>query len=329
LISNHDVGSSCALEVHEVAGEHAGPTIAVLGGVHGDELEGVTAARMLLDSLHRLEPAELHGRLRVVPIANPPAFAAGKRSSPVDGLNLARRFPGSSAGSVTDRIADVLTTQVIDRADLLIDLHSAGADYEMPVFAGFVADGPTAANSEAAARAFSAPVLWIHDRSNPGRSISVASALGVPSIYVEGSGGGGLRGADMDVYIGGLWRVMAAFGMVAGMSEQWQRPTDETVVLRGGDGDVDTSVTTPVAGFCVTRAQPGQVVAEGDRIAEIVDSHGAVAHVVRAPRAATVMMLRRRASVDTGDAIAMLGPVPEEPMVSAKLSLQRRSFGDR
>jgi hypothetical protein len=41
------------------------------------------------------------------------------------------------------------------------------------------------------------------------------------------------------------------------------------------------------------------------------------------------MMLRRRASVDTGDAIAMLGPVPEEPMVSAKLSLQRRSFGDR
>lgn len=326
MISNHDVGSGCALEVHDVAGEHAGPTIAVLGGVHGDELEGVTAARMLVDALHGLPRSELRGRVRVVPVANPPAFAAGTRLSPVDGLNLARRFPGSPDGSITDRIADVLTTKVIDGADLLIDLHSAGADYEMPVFAGFVADTPTAENSEAAARAFAAPVLWIHERSNPGRSISAASALGVPSIYVEGSGGGGLRGADIDVYVGGLWRVMATFGMVVAMSEQWQRAMREPVVLRGGDGDVDASVTTPVAGFCVTRTKPGEVVSEGDRIAEILDSHGALTHVVRATRSATVMMLRRRASVTAGDAIAMLGPVPDEVPSAAKLGPAERDF---
>jgi len=32
----------------------------------------------------------------VVSVANPPAFAPGTRTSPVDGANLARTFPGSS-----------------------------------------------------------------------------------------------------------------------------------------------------------------------------------------------------------------------------------------
>ena len=307
MICSIDVGFGFRLTLHEIEGQGDGPTVAVLGGVHGDELEGVTAARVLVATI---DPEELRGRVRIVPVANPPAFDKASRCSPIDGLNLARRFPGAAAGSITDRIADAITARVIAGADLLIDLHSAGAAYEMPLFAGFVDSGATGPASEMAARAFGAPVLWVHDTENPGRSLTAAAALGVPSMYVEGSGGGGLRGADLDGYIGGVWRVMAALRMVGAVPSRFARRAQPAKEIHGGTGDVDTSLVARVGGFCVTRAQPGDVLHRGSLIAEILDESGSLVDKVCAPKDGTLMLIRRRARVAVGDGIAMLGPVP-------------------
>lgn len=302
-----EVGSGCRLTIHEIEGKGDGPTLAVLGGVHGDELEGVTAARVLVATI---DSERVRGRVRIVPVANPPAFDEASRCSPIDGLNLARRFPGAADGSVTDRIADAITGQVITGADMLIDLHSAGAAYEMPLFAGFVDRGATGPASEVAARAFGAPVLWVHDTENPGRSLTAAAALGVPSMYVEGSGGGGLRGRDLDGYIGGVWRVMAAMGMVDGVPSRFAEPARGAIEIHGGTGDVDASLATQTGGFCVTRARPGDVVRGGSLIAEILDDCGTVVEKICASKDGTLMLVRRRARVTAGDGIAMLGPVP-------------------
>ena len=110
-----------------------GPRLAVLAGVHGDEPEGVLAARRLLV---RLETLPFAGTVVVIPVACPGAFAADTRASAVDGLNLARTFPGNPGGSDSQRLAHALTEQVIAPASLLVDLHSSGKDYEMPLFAG-------------------------------------------------------------------------------------------------------------------------------------------------------------------------------------------------
>ncbi|MDT4891578.1 MAG: hypothetical protein QOE97_613 [Pseudonocardiales bacterium] len=302
----HDLGGGHALEIHEF-GSGDGPTLAVLGGVHGDELEGVVAARMFAAHLRALPADALRGRVRVVPVSNPIAFAARERTTPGDGANLARTFPGRADGTLTERIAHMLTSAVIAEADLLVDLHSAGAKYEMPVFAGFVSDAPTAPRSGAATYAFGAPLVWEHIGTGPGRSMSAAEELGVASMYVEGSGGGGLIGRDLDVYTDGLQRLLAWLNIATPTADEPRAP----LVLRGDDGDVDESLACSVAGYCITRVRAGDAVRPDQLLADIVDDDGAIVEQIRSPRPGTVMMLRRRAEVGPGDGIAMLGPIPE------------------
>ena len=116
-------------KVVTVSAPSPGPTVALLGGVHGDEYEGVIAVRWLIN---HLRSTLISGTVRAVAPAHPTAWGATTRESPVDGKNLARVFPGSSTGSATEVVAYELTEQVIMGADLLIDLHSAGTNFEMP-----------------------------------------------------------------------------------------------------------------------------------------------------------------------------------------------------
>src|SRR5690554_6816592 len=110
-MTNHttrgDAGTSPLPEVLEIVGERPGPVLAVLGGVHGDELEGVLAARYVARSL---DLRSLRGTVRIAAPAHPAAWAATSRVSPVDGLNLARVFPGSPEGSPTAQVAHLLTS---------------------------------------------------------------------------------------------------------------------------------------------------------------------------------------------------------------------------
>jgi predicted deacylase len=288
------------VKILELRGEADGPTLALLGGVHGDELEGIAAVRAVVA---RLKTQPFSGRVLAVAVANPSAHAAGSRTNPIDDGNLARCFPGDPSGSETERIADSLTHKVIRRADLLIDLHSAGAKYAMPFFAGFC--DPAGAD---AAHAFGAPLIWAHDKLNPGRSLTTAAAFGVAAVYVEGSGGFALRRHELHGYRDGVLRVMHLLGMhpeVPGV------PVPQRI-LRGGDGDVDSSVSAGIGGWCVTAVRAGDQVRRGDLVAEIIGVEGTPLEQIRAPHDGTVMMLRRRAPVEPGDGIVMLGPVPQE-----------------
>lgn len=296
------VGDGVTLAIQEVRAAADGPTVALLGGVHGDELEGILAVRTVLARLD-CPGALATGRVLAAAVANPPAHATLTRTSPLDGANLARLFPGSATGTVTERIADALTRHVIVPADLLIDLHSAGENYAMPLFAGY--GDPAAAP---ATRAFGAPLIWAHQGLNPGRSLTTAAAHGVPALYVEGSGGGGLRRTDVDGYVEGVLRVLGHLGLITDPPPA----VAARRILRGGDGDVDSSVSSTMDGWCVTAVRAGEVVRAGDLIADIVDPAGRIAQTVLAPHDGTVMMLRRRAPVEAGTAIVMLGPVPEE-----------------
>jgi predicted deacylase len=300
-----DVGDGARVDVLTIRGERAGPTVSVLGGVHGDELEGVVAARILA---RRLRGSLAAGAVRLVAVANPLAFAARRRETPLDGANLARCFPGRADGTVTERIADCLSRAVIAGSELLVDLHSAGAAYSMPLFVGCPGgDDDVAARSRIAAELFGAPLGWLHSAIQPGRSVSTALAFDVPAIYVEGGGGAALRRDEVDRYVTGVERILCSLGDLAGPATA----PGPTRWLIGGDGDVDASTSATFDGWCVTAVRAGDEVAPGDLIAEVLDGSGDVVERIVAPRQATVMMLRRHADVRAGDGIVMYGPTAE------------------
>jgi predicted deacylase len=292
-----------SFELVEHAGGQPGPTVALLGGVHGDEEEGVLAVQRVSRALRgRL----LRGSVRAVAVAHPAAYADGRRVSPIDGIDLARCFPGSPGGSPTEALAHELTSGVIAGSDLLVDLHSGGRDYEMPTFVGYVDTGDdVGGRARRAAVASALPLVWRHAPPiAAGRSLSAAADLGIAGVYVEGSGRGSLEETEVQLYVGGVLNILADLGMVelpprrAGCARR---------IVRHGGGDLDAATRAPCDGRFVAHRHAGETVSNGDFIGTIVSADGSVAAEMRAPSDGTVMYLRRTARIAAGDTLFALG----------------------
>jgi predicted deacylase len=302
-------GRGGTFQLVEHAGAAPGPTVALLGGIHGDEDEGVLAVQQVCAALEA-EPLTA-GTVRAVAVAHPAAYAADTRASPLDGLNLARCFPGSADGSATERLAHELTEGVIAGSDLLIDLHSAGSAYAMPSFVGYIEDGsPVAARSRRAAYAFGLPLVWEHVApAPPGRTVSAALERGIACVYVEGSGGGSLLADEQERYVGGVLNVLADLGMRAHTVRATSTPPR---VMRGAGGDLDASIAAAISGRFVAAVGAGAQLAAGDPIGEIVDEDGRTAASILAPADATLIFVRRTARIAAGEAVCSLGPPATE-----------------
>ena len=282
-----------------------GPTVAILGGVHGDEYEGVIAARWLTAFLRS---TLVRGTIRVAAPAHPAAWESTSRESPTDGKNLARVFPGSPDGSATEVVAHELTQQLIAGADLLIDLHSAGTNYEMPFLCGFQDDdGNVSKTSQHFARIFGAEFTWRHSgKPAPGRSLSAAYDLNIPAIYTEGGGGRSVRYDELKGYTDGVRRVLHSLSMV-----EETLPTTSASTFVVGDGNTDIGMPAPTAGYLVMHAETGTQVAQGQIVADIVDSDGALLSRIPAPHHGYLMMRRREARVSTGDTVLIFAAKDE------------------
>jgi predicted deacylase len=284
-------------------GDGDGPTVSIVGGVHGDEFEGVVACLRLAEAL---ADRRFRGRLRLVPVANEVAHEASSRSSPLDGRNLARTFPGDPAGEPTERLADALRRHVIDGSDLLIDLHSAGTAYAMPLLVGWTDDDcPTCEASRIAAEAFAAPVLWRHPGAvPPGRTLSVAHAAGIPSIYAEAAGGGTVTEAHVEAYVAGVRRVLVGRGMLdVGQAS----PADGLPLRLAGEGNLDVpAMVAPFDGVCELFVGPLDTVAAGQRVAIVTDPATGQQSDVRSPAAGVVVLARRGARIARGENLVVL-----------------------
>ena len=300
-------GGNWRLPLLSVTGEGEGPTLLVIAGVHGDEYEGIAALPQLFAAI---EPQHLRGSLLMMPVCNLPAYEAAQRSSPVDGLNLARVFPGEAEGTITRQIAFWITEKLLRHADFLIDLHTGGIAYELPTLIGYIHDdGELGQASLAAAMAFGAPVMWGHPMPMPaGRSISAATELGVPSLYTEAPGGSGIVDDVVDCFREGVLNVMIHLGMLAG--DLNQRQLARHLV---GDGDLDTVISAPCAGLFMPEVALLDEVEAGQLLGTIGDAMGAIRAEIRADQAGVIIMLRGLPRVQASNGIAHITQHVHEP----------------
>ncbi len=294
------------LRVFTMTGARPGPTLALIGAVHGDELEGpLTLSALMRD----LDPADLRGQLILCPAANSEALAASTRCSPSDGRNLARCFPGDPAGSPTEILADLIARHIIRPADALIDLHSGGGPIECPVFAGYGAAPETRDVNRAMARAFGAPVIWRHPAPlAAGRTLSEAEANAIPAIYVEAGGGIFPSAKVLAAYASGIRRVMAELEMIDAEPER-----DAIAPLRvTGNGDLDAAILAPVSGLCTCRIHLLEKISAGQACFDIIDIDGKLLRTVTARADGIAMFLRRSRWVSKGDLLMALATPDDE-----------------
>jgi predicted deacylase len=191
-----------------------GPTVLLTGGNHGDEHEGPI---VLGELLRDMAPEDIAGRLIVLPALNAPAVAAGRRTSPVDGLNLNRTFPGNPLGSITEQISAYVADRLFPLADAFVDLHSGGSSLEM-IPSAVVEPAPDPAHRRRnadAALAFGAPLTVVIDNlGDPRTSTAAAVRAGLTTVGTEMGGGGTVSPAALAICRRGVTNVLAHLGVL-------------------------------------------------------------------------------------------------------------------
>lgn len=200
-----------------------GPTVVLCGGIHGDEYEPQVVLRQLIADI---APADVRGRLIIIPTINPPASQRGERISPVDGQNMNRVFPGKADGTGTERLAAFLHDEIFPVADLLVDVHSGGGDYRVvPMIFGFTGPGCAIdpAELDAVMDGWGYPVVQ-YVEGIASTSAGAAPKAGVASVEIEGGGGGALDSGELVTMREGILRGITAYGVLAGSVEPAEAP---------------------------------------------------------------------------------------------------------
>jgi predicted deacylase len=282
-------------------GAAPGKVLVAIGGVHGDEFDGPVSIAGFFSAL---DPHEMSGTFVGVPVVNAPAFEAGTRNGPFDCRDLARCFPGDDHGTVSERIAALLLDHVVAHADLLVDLHSGGRDYDMPTMAGYYAlETDVGRRSREAAFAFGAETVW-GSPLNRGRSISEAVRRGVPSIYAESGGHAGVHFSDVEVYRRGLGNLLKHLGVLPGEPERSE--LRYSAVTAEEDYWRESAVLASASGLYVSRLEVLAEVGEGQELGRVVDLFGETKQVVRSARRGRVMAQRVFPRVFAGDALVII-----------------------
>ena len=195
-----------------------GPTLVMAGGNHGDEYEGQIAISRLA---REIEPGQVCGRLILLPMLNFPAAQAGTRTSPIDGGNLNRLFPGDPNGSPSEMIAHYYEEVLMPLADYAVDLHSGGSSlfYPATLLRGMGHDPEEAAALEQMQEALDLPYAWVFT-SGGGRASTARTAMGaanrkgVVNVMAELGGAGVVTPDILKRTERGLRRLMHSLGML-------------------------------------------------------------------------------------------------------------------
>lgn len=100
-----------------------GPNVLIIGGIHGDEVNGVEIVRQIIKNKYNVPE---RGMVICIPVINIFGFLNQTREFP-DGRDLNRSFPGSTKGSLASRFAHFLVKEICPHVDYILDFHTGGA----------------------------------------------------------------------------------------------------------------------------------------------------------------------------------------------------------
>ena len=281
-----------------------GPTVFLMAGNHGDEYEGQIVLAKLI---RELEPAQIQGRVIILPAANLPAAMDGARVSPIDQGNLNRAFPGNPHGTPTFAIAHYIDSILYPMADFHHDLHSGGSSLRYMPFCSMRNSGDATldARSLAALRAFDAPLsmVWAY---NPENRLAGAAAArrGLVSLGGEFGGGGHVDRGSLAMLDRGVRNFLQFSGVMADAKPM--APPHGTRLVEVNSRDHYVYATE--AGLLEPLVDLGSEIKQGDLAGQIhfVDNPARAPVPCYFRRAGMVVCQRHFGRVERGDCVAHL-----------------------
>jgi uncharacterized protein len=294
LLPVASLGSGHDLQLHlwEVAGPRPGPTVGLIAGVHGDQTTGVETVRRLIAQLADVLTA---GTVLALPVANPYAYQARSRYSPLDGNNLNRLFPGDPDGEISAQLAFVIYDRVARRCDYLIDFHSGGKDGTVD-YCYFYGDG-------ALARVFGCELL-LPGPTYPGALSPLAHSSGIQVIASELGGANQRNEHYVQRGVTGAVNVLRSLAMLPGEPEPPARQVTLPgyAVIRPHHGGILASMADS--------SRLGQTIPGGTELGHVISPYtGERLETFTAPYASSVLALTRETvtDIEAGEYAFILG----------------------
>ncbi len=298
------VDSGTRIPVTVIQGTSPGPVLALIAGTHGAEVAPVVALQRLRGTI---DPQQLHGTLILVHVANMPSFVHRTiYRNPWDQKNLNRMYPGNASGTVTQRIADLITREVIDKSDYLVDMHAGDGNESLTPFTYWNKlglDPKVDSVARQMAIAWGNPYIYI-DTSRPTDirasvyTQNTAHLRGKPSLTTE-TGYLGVPSPEMvSRNIDGATRLMRMLGMLPGRNSPLVPPVwiDRADVL-----------TADVSGTWHARVARGELVRAHQVVGDLTDYFGNPMIEVRSPFAGRVLYVIGSPAITKGEPVADIG----------------------
>ncbi len=285
-------------------GARPGPVLAIVSGAHGTEYASIIAVEKLIDAV---KPADLSGTLILVPLVNVPSFEKlTPHVNPTDGKSMNSRYPGDPNGTQTDRASFVITRDVVDQCDHLIDLHGGDLDENLRPYSYWTVTGNQAQDqaSRAMLLAFGLDHIIISDRPKDPKASrfleNTATTRGKASFTAEAGRSGPVVAGDVAALVNGSLGTMRHLKMLAGTVTPVAKPIWVEKIV---------SVPADREGMFHASVDRDAHVAKGAKIGFVTDYLNRPLQDVLAPEAGIVMFIRAVPSLKKGDTMVNIGVV--------------------
>ena len=298
-----DAGTNIAVAV--VHGAKPGPVMAIVAGAHGTEYSSILAVERLIQVL---DPAQISGSVILVPLVNVASFEQKiAHVNPIDGKNMNRFYPGRADGTQTERASFLMTKEVVEQCDHLIDLHGGDLDESLRPYSYWTVTGNLAQDdiSREMALSFGLDHIIISaDRpKDPAASRyleNTATTRGKPSLTTEAGHAGTTDPDDIALLVAGSVNVMRYLRMLPGAPAVIENPVwiERAVALASGQ----TGIFYPLV-------KRGAYVQAGMKIGYVTDYVGQTIFEARAPESGVILFIRAVPSLTKGETVASVGVV--------------------
>ena len=256
-----------------------GPSVAVVGGLHGNELNGLHTCNILAGLLSHVR---LQGTVNIFPAVNVFGMDQGTKRWPFDDRDINKAFPGDPNGSAVERIAYALLEQT--DADVCIDVHSASPLMrEMPQVRV-----PLSGREVELGRAMELPLVWRRagDRLESTGIVGAWRQRGKSALHVLGGRGATLDVSDSREMANGIMRLLDHLGILP-------VPMDSGRPLADTTRKEVSYMYGSVGGFWVPEVKLGDRVKPGHLLGKITEViGGGLLEEFRADREGVVVTMR-------------------------------------
>ena len=302
------VDAATSIPVVVANGTKPGPVLALVSGAHGTEYASIIALEKVIE---RIDPASLSGSVIIVPLVNVASFEKKvPHVNPTDNKSMNRYYPGNMSGTQTDRALFMMTKEVVDKCNYLIDLHGGDLDESLRPYSYWPTTGNAAQDAVTKQMALAMgldTIIIAADRpKDPAASRyldNTANTRGKPAIAAEAGYAGTVEPDDVEALVNGCFNVMRYLKMLPGSATFVENP----VWIE----KVDT-VSSDLNGIFYPLVKRGMYVAQGAKVGTITDYTGKMLLEARAPSAGVVLYVNAVPTITKGGTIANIGVVAKQ-----------------